>query len=59
MKVWLGKDIQMKRAAEGVCIPLVKGTADAIQDPFYKALARNTGPTIRASGCCKKAALSW
>jgi raffinose/stachyose/melibiose transport system substrate-binding protein len=39
MKVWLGKDIQMKRAAEGVCIPLVKGTADAIQDPFYKALA--------------------
>jgi raffinose/stachyose/melibiose transport system substrate-binding protein len=39
MKVWLGKDIQMKLAAEGLSIPMVKGTADAIQDPFYKALA--------------------
>ena len=39
MKVWLGKDIQMKLAAEGLCIPMVKGTADAIQNPFYKALA--------------------
>jgi hypothetical protein len=39
MKVWLEKDIQMKLAAEGLSIPMVKGTADAIQDPFYKALA--------------------
>ena len=39
MKVWLGKDIQLKLAAEGLCIPMVKGTADAIQNPFYKALA--------------------
>jgi raffinose/stachyose/melibiose transport system substrate-binding protein len=39
MKVWLGKDIQMKLAAKGLCIPMVKGTADAIQNPFYKALA--------------------
>jgi hypothetical protein len=31
--------IQMKLAAEGLSIPMVKGTADAIQDPFYKALA--------------------
>jgi raffinose/stachyose/melibiose transport system substrate-binding protein len=39
MKVWLGKDIQRKLAAEGLSIPMVKGTADAIQNPFYKALA--------------------
>jgi raffinose/stachyose/melibiose transport system substrate-binding protein len=39
MKVWLGKDIQTKIAAEGLSIPMVKGTADAIQNPFYKALA--------------------
>jgi raffinose/stachyose/melibiose transport system substrate-binding protein len=38
MKVWLEKDIQMKLAAEGLSIPMVKGTADAIQDPFYKPL---------------------
>jgi hypothetical protein len=37
--VWLGKDIQMKLATEGLCIPMVKGTADAIQNPFYEALA--------------------
>jgi raffinose/stachyose/melibiose transport system substrate-binding protein len=40
MKVWLGKDIQAKLAAEGLCIPMVKGTADAIQNSFLKALAK-------------------
>ena len=39
MKLWLGKDIQTKFAAEGLSIPMVKGTVDAIQNPFYKALA--------------------
>ena len=39
MKVWLGKDIQTKIATEGLSISMVKGTADAIQNPFYKALA--------------------
>jgi raffinose/stachyose/melibiose transport system substrate-binding protein len=39
MKVLLGKDIQIKLAAEGLSIPMVKGTAEAIQNPFYKALA--------------------
>jgi raffinose/stachyose/melibiose transport system substrate-binding protein len=39
MKVWLGKDVQSKLAAEGLSIPMVKGTAAAIQNPFYKALA--------------------
>jgi len=39
MKVWLGKEIQSKLAAEGLSIPMVKGTADAIENPFYKALA--------------------
>jgi hypothetical protein len=29
MKVWLGKDVQTKLAAEGLSIPMVKGTADA------------------------------
>jgi len=37
--VWLGKDIQTKLAAEGLSIPMVKGTSDAIQNPFDKALA--------------------
>jgi raffinose/stachyose/melibiose transport system substrate-binding protein len=39
MKVWLGKETQTKLAAEGLSIPMVKGTAEAIQSPFYKALA--------------------
>src|SRR6266478_6172767 len=39
MKVLLGKDIQTKLASEGLSIPMVKGTADAIQNPFFKALA--------------------
>ena len=37
MKVWLGKDIQTKLAAEGLLIPMVKGTADVIQNPFFKS----------------------
>jgi raffinose/stachyose/melibiose transport system substrate-binding protein len=39
MKIWLGKETQTKLAAEGLSIPMVKGTAEAIQSPFYKALA--------------------
>jgi hypothetical protein len=39
MKVWLGKETQTKLAAEGLSIPMVKGTAEAIQNPLYKALA--------------------
>ena len=30
---------QTNLAAEGLSIPMVKGTAEAIRDPFYKALA--------------------
>jgi raffinose/stachyose/melibiose transport system substrate-binding protein len=39
MKVWLGKGTQTKLAAEGLSIPMARGTADAIRNPFYKALA--------------------
>jgi raffinose/stachyose/melibiose transport system substrate-binding protein len=39
MKLLLGRNIQSKLAAEGLSIPMVKGTAEAIHDPFYKALA--------------------
>ena len=39
MKVWLGKDIQTKLAAAGLFIPMVKGTAEAIQNPFFKGIA--------------------
>ncbi|MBV9998952.1 MAG: extracellular solute-binding protein [Verrucomicrobia bacterium] len=39
MKVWLGKDTQDKLAAAGIFIPAVKGTAEAIQDPFLKGIA--------------------
>jgi raffinose/stachyose/melibiose transport system substrate-binding protein len=31
LKVWLGKDIQTKLASQGLFIPAVKGTADAIR----------------------------
>jgi hypothetical protein len=34
MKVLLGKVIQTKLAAEGLSIPMVKGTAEAIQNPI-------------------------
>jgi raffinose/stachyose/melibiose transport system substrate-binding protein len=40
MKVWLGKDTQTKLAAPGLFIPAVKGTADAIEDPFLKQIAQ-------------------
>jgi raffinose/stachyose/melibiose transport system substrate-binding protein len=40
MKVWLGKDTQTKLATEGLFIPAVKGTADAIQDPLMKSVAQ-------------------
>ena len=39
MKLWLGQGIQTKFASAGLSIPMVKGTVDAIQNPFYKALA--------------------
>jgi raffinose/stachyose/melibiose transport system substrate-binding protein len=39
MKVWLSKEVQTKLAAAGLGIPMVKGTADAIQDPHFKAIA--------------------
>ena len=40
MKVWLGKEVQGKLAEEGLFIPMVKGTADVIKDPFQKAIAQ-------------------
>src|SRR5580704_4466256 len=40
MKVWLGKEIQSKLAKEGLFIPMVKGTAEAIQNLFFKQIAQ-------------------
>ena len=40
MKVWLGKEIQSKLAKEGLFIPMVKGTAEAIQNQFFKQIAQ-------------------
>jgi raffinose/stachyose/melibiose transport system substrate-binding protein len=40
LKVWLGKDVQTKMAEEGLDIPMVKGTAEAIQNPFFKQIAQ-------------------
>src|SRR5277367_1973726 len=40
MKVWLSKDIQTKLASQGLFIPAVKGTAEAIQDPLLKSVAQ-------------------
>jgi len=40
MKVWLGREIQSKLAKEGLFIPMVKGTADAIQNEFFKEIAQ-------------------
>jgi hypothetical protein len=45
MKVWLGKDVQTKLAAEGLSIPMVIITADAIQNLFYKSLALEVNKT--------------
>jgi maltose-binding protein MalE len=39
MKVLLGKDIQTKLATEGLSMPMVKATDEAIRNQFYKALA--------------------
>jgi raffinose/stachyose/melibiose transport system substrate-binding protein len=39
MKVWLGKETQDKIAAEGLFIPMVKGTADQLKDVFLKQIA--------------------
>jgi raffinose/stachyose/melibiose transport system substrate-binding protein len=39
MKVWLGKEMQSKLAEQGLLIPMVKGTADQIKDPFFKQIA--------------------
>jgi raffinose/stachyose/melibiose transport system substrate-binding protein len=42
LKVWLGKDVQDKIAEEGLFIPMVKGTAEMIKEPFYKQIAQET-----------------
>ncbi|MBV8532732.1 MAG: extracellular solute-binding protein [Verrucomicrobia bacterium] len=39
MKVWLGKDTQMQLAKQGLFIPMVKGTAEVIQEPFIRQIA--------------------
>jgi raffinose/stachyose/melibiose transport system substrate-binding protein len=39
-KVWLGKEAQTKVAQQGLAIPAVKGTANAIQDPLLKEIAQ-------------------
>jgi raffinose/stachyose/melibiose transport system substrate-binding protein len=39
-KVWSGKEAQTKVAQQGLAIPAVKGTADAIQDPLLKEIAQ-------------------
>ena len=39
MKVWLGKDIQMKLAAEGLCIPWSKA-------PQMRSRIRSTKPLL-------------
>jgi raffinose/stachyose/melibiose transport system substrate-binding protein len=44
-KVWLGKETQTKLAAAGFFIPMVKGTAASIQDPFLHAIAQETEKT--------------
>jgi raffinose/stachyose/melibiose transport system substrate-binding protein len=44
-KVWLGKDTETKLAAGGYFIPMVKGTAGAIKDPFLHAIAQEAEKT--------------
>jgi raffinose/stachyose/melibiose transport system substrate-binding protein len=39
-KLWLGKEAQTKVAQQGLGIPALKGTADAIQDPLLKEIAQ-------------------
>src|SRR6201996_4837074 len=38
LKVWLGKETQDKMAEEGLDIPMVKGTAEVIKEPFFKQI---------------------
>ncbi len=45
LKVWLGKETQTKLAAAGLFIPMVKGTAASIQDPFLRAIAQEAEKT--------------
>jgi raffinose/stachyose/melibiose transport system substrate-binding protein len=45
MKVWLGKDTQTKLAKEGLFIPMVKGTADLIQEPLIRSIAQEVNKT--------------
>jgi raffinose/stachyose/melibiose transport system substrate-binding protein len=40
MKYWLGKEVQTKIASSGLQIPMIKGLADVIKDPFFKSLAK-------------------
>jgi raffinose/stachyose/melibiose transport system substrate-binding protein len=40
LKVWLGKEVQDKMAEEGWDIPMVKGTAEVIQEQFFKQIAQ-------------------
>jgi len=40
MKVWLGREIQSKLAEEGLFIPMVKRTTDAVQSQFFKQIAQ-------------------
>jgi raffinose/stachyose/melibiose transport system substrate-binding protein len=42
LKVWLGKETQDKMAEEGLDIPMVKGTAEVIKEPFFKQIAQET-----------------
>ncbi len=44
-KVWLGKETQTKLAAAGLFIPMVKGTAASIQDPFLRVIAQEAEKT--------------
>jgi raffinose/stachyose/melibiose transport system substrate-binding protein len=45
MKTWLGKETQTKLASQNLFIPMVKGTADAITDPFIRAIAKSAETT--------------
>jgi raffinose/stachyose/melibiose transport system substrate-binding protein len=40
MKYWLGKEVATKLASQGLQIPMTKGLADLIKDPFFKAIAK-------------------
>jgi raffinose/stachyose/melibiose transport system substrate-binding protein len=46
LKVWLGKEVQDKMAEEGWDIPMVKGTAEVIQEQFFKQIAQEVAIAI-------------